>query len=583
MFAVNHRRSTGSIITVLLLAVLGLTLIFVIATSAVTGLTLQARRSNADQARNAAESVVQAAIAKLIGDRRHGAEGQPSPGLLTITSGDAVGELTFQPLEGDDTLPASLNNIEGDTPREGWQRLIPPQTVQLVGRGRCNGVDRIVEAVVNVPHFPYVVATSGRFAIEGPLEVGVLPRGTDPAQPNLEEVLPGDLVSNATGTSVSLNPAVTIHGNVKAVGSIESGNARILGERQAGGQPEPLPDLDLGSYDPISRGVSYDSLPATLGPPGDPAVLAGWNRRQGDLHVNGDLQLEAGILFVDGNVTIQGGLIGRGAVIASGSSPRSIRVTRQSNFESDHQVALLADGDIELGSESSGSGSFRGLVYTEGDFTSRAVAVVGAVITNGASGNVSLNGARAMISDPTLSFERSWLTMTRYEIPLGDLGTYINPTAVWDQDSTPRIFAESRYLGENEEGLWVVEWTYTAEFPDGNSKMEVNAGTGRVRFYDYYDPTTGQRVDFETVSPPTGYTGGVSGLNRRAFEHIGNFPFRFEVEGVTQGAGRPPGEPNDLAVVRVREYESTVDFSLDFSQFLQPEDRMKMLLWVEHS
>jgi hypothetical protein len=551
-------KSRGNVALVLVASVLGLLLIFAVASSAITQLNLTTHQGNATQARNAAESAVHTAIAKLLADRSFGVPHSGSEMSVAVSHGHANGTVTFDP---ESKLTISLNNIDSDTPKEGWERLIPGEAVQLVGVGHCNGVERRVEAIVGIPRYPAVITTTGDFLVEGPLVVGVVRRGEDATAVENADLLPGDLVSNSPKTTaVQLNPKVTIYGDVITMGSVQRAQADVRGATRDHAEAQPIPKINIRDYDPNTRlDVSSPDIIAesTIGS----STLAGWNRREGGLHVYGDLELQSGILYLNGNIQIHGALKGKGAIISTGS----IQVDGITDLEPDNQIALVAKNDVRL----LGDGRFRGLVYTEGNFRSDKVELLGAFVANGeetGKGSVELHDVGMVASDPTLQFGGPWLAMERRLVSRDR--AYLNNEYT---GPVPTVYMDSKFVGKTDDGHMEVEWRMVAECGQGNQSM--SAGTRVIS--DVYD-ADGQRIRTEVSADETQGTGsGRFGPH----DHMGNL-VRFEAEGVTEGA-YPFSVPEALIPTRVEVYEEVSEFHLDFSQFLQFEEQVRMLLWVE--
>ncbi|MHB2016995.1 MAG: hypothetical protein ACYCW6_08640, partial [Candidatus Xenobia bacterium] len=70
-------------------------------------------------------------------------------------------------------IPWSTNNAGGSSPQAGFHNeAVPLQCVDLIGSGLVHGHMESIEAVLQLPRFPYAIATSGTFASTGDLEVG---------------------------------------------------------------------------------------------------------------------------------------------------------------------------------------------------------------------------------------------------------------------------------------------------------------------------------------------------------------------------------------------------------------------------
>lgn len=564
------RRSRGHIATVLLISVVALTLLFTIAASALSHLRLTSHADNAQKAQNLAEAAVQTAIASLRQDLRFGITSGLLPdmpaSLVKVETAYGQGRLSFHPGKAAELgLPLSCNNVASDTPKEGWKgRLVPSEAVQLIGVGLVGGVTRTVEMVLHVPRFPYVISSSGSFVCDGPLRLGVVPAHLDPTKLSGEELLPGHLVSNSRDPrAVQISGETVVSGDVEAVGGITmSAPAVVQGSVKPHSQEASLAKLRVGDYDPLGK---YAGVESFLGSH-QSETLAGYNRGTGDVVVSGDLNLEAGVLYVDGQLRVSGGVKGRGALIATGG----IVLGGASTLESDHQVALLSQGDIEL----RGSGSFRGLIYTEGNLTSQGVKLLGSLITNSSSeqgGKVALRESGLLAGDPNMSFDEGWLCEEWCELE----GSYTNPTL--PANELPRVRQQAKFVGL-EDGLIVVEWSYQFDSPRPESGFETPPPVVR----EYYN-AEGERVrsGFEAVQEGMNPGNTTTGGGGRPFGYGNNHDLKLQVDGVTALTIRFQSPPL-ISPEKIRVFREVQDFKLDFSQFLRPEDRLRLLLRADH-
>lgn len=573
----TFRRFRGSIATVLIVAVLCLGLVLTIAAMATTHLNLTNHIGNAMKARNAAESAIQTALAHLMEDPTLGSTANMgSLGLLTFDSGEATAHLAFDPAEATDAeLPLSLNNVESDSPADGWKRVIPPEAIQLVAVGESGGVTRTIETVVHFPRFPYVICTSGKFESQGPLVLGVLPETAEAEWVQTEDLLPGHLASNNTETdAVRLQDVAIITGDVESAGGIQAEPPVVIqGSRLTDSDPVDIPKLELSDYDPEFKAGCETFSGST-----EDTVLAGYNRSPGSIVVDGDLTLEAGVLYVAGDLTVTGDVKGRGAIFTQGN----LTLSGCADLESDQQIALIAEGDVGL----EGAGRFRGVVYTEGNFSADGVALVGAFIGNSDSGAgaIRIVDAGLVATDPTMSFADNWLcsqTTTRGLWWGGPdiFGPYNEPYPNFYPADFPTWRQTSQFVGE-EDGLLVVEWRLEGFFPGANGELpEIYPRR------EYYQPDgTLVRVSFEgpdgaAVAPGTMVTNAdpiVPGAETwvSSYDQEGSLAGSLTVARQDQEALARPE--------RVQVYQEVADFNLDISQFFSYEDRMQTLLWVEH-
>lgn len=556
----------------LLTAVVGLALLLTMASGAVSGLRFTSHASNARQAKDLAEAAIETATARLRQDLTFGQVSGLSPDMpaadVVVTHGEASGRLSFHPGKAEELgIPVSLNNVDSDASRDGWNgRVVPDEAVQLVAVGSSGGVTRTVEAVLHVPRFPYVVSSSGGFTSHGPMVLGVLPDGANPASLNPDDLLPGHLASNA---SVDVRGDAVISGDVEAVEDISIVEpASVRGLVSPNSAPVPLARITVTDYQPnpaITEAFSGSS---------EAVELAGFYQGSGDVNVSGGIELKGGVLYIDGSLSVTGGGIkGKGAVICTGP----ITVEGTSVLTSDQQVALLSQGDVTL----NGGGAFRGLVYTEGNLHSRGVRLIGALIANSSSeGAIELQDTGAVMGEPDLNFDEGWL----YE-PLQDKITIPWHIAL-GPPSQSHINRRGTVTPDGDN--FRVEWTFSvpaqsgplggASFGSFPALLEAIGPFPTVT--EVYD-AAGNLVssDFDDTFVPF-----MEAYNQEILLHI-----QTEVE---PGVGDPdiegiiPGQasftPPAVTLTRLQSDPILQTFKLDFNQFLQAEENLRLLLRVDH-
>ncbi len=371
--------------TLMLVAVL-VTLSFALAGVGVSNLSFTTRLESLEHGRALSESVIALATDHLRTDVTIGTPANRG-GLLEMRPRTGPGRalLTFDPLlAARHSIPCSTNNLAGDVAVPGWGRAVPPASAHLVGCATVGGVTRNVEILLQMPAFPYAVAAGGNLRSNGNLLVGSVPEGADPTTLDEEELGPGNLLSNAPGSSsLVLGPNSRVTGDLRAGGEVlvDPRGSRVGGQVKQNLAPVNLPRLDVRDYDPVAQGrsqvrhLAMDEL-------SDPALI-GFVRRQGDLRIRDGLALDNGVLFVDGDLRIDDGVHGVGAIFVTGDTV----LHGGSSLASDNQVALVSGGDVQIvGGPNS---HFQGMLYSDRDFRATQVMVLGSLV---ARGSVVLNG-----------------------------------------------------------------------------------------------------------------------------------------------------------------------------------------------
>lgn len=377
------RRRGLSLGSTLLVVSLIVTLGFSLSGLSVSQLGLARKADNRQQAENMAESVIALGIEKVRANEKFGTTAGSE--LLKVTAGEATGWLTFDAghaaTEG---LLVSTNNLAGTGSTASAEgRPIPAGTVRLVGEGRCGDVVRRVEAFLRAPACPYALASSGRIEALGGLLVGSV-KGSDEVPPILADPAanpprPGDLVANSDlDNAVVLQGQTVITGDLQTSGEVQAANpgSDIWGEVRAHCDPVELPKVDVAGYDPEKTGKPHSSLDA---PPEDNPRLSGVVRFTTSQVIPGTLTLDSALVFVNGDLTVKGGVKGRGALVVTGKT----RLENGATLDAGNRLTLLGQGSVEILGSGKQSSAFQGLVYTEGDFTVEKITVVGALFARG--------------------------------------------------------------------------------------------------------------------------------------------------------------------------------------------------------
>lgn len=371
------------LLLVLVVATLGLTL----AGGSSTQLWFSLREDSVTRATNGARSVAAATIESIFA----------SPDLEFGNANENV-ELTLPELDwarltfsvdqaADWGIPYSTSNVDSTQTVLGWgKRVVPAGAVHIVAVAKAGNLERTVEAFLRVEHFPYAIASSGPIQTSGSLTVATL----DSKQPG--QYSPADIVSNSDQSdALVLAAGSLVTGDAQAVGDVRVNSpatTEVWGEVRSGADPVQLQRLDFVDLDPKFR--LHEPLGSSVYSQA-PTVFDGTVRRQGDLTIMGDLEMDAAYLFVTGDLTVTGDLSGAGIIVVEGDAT----IQGMATLAGANKMALVAGGAIDLTGDSANTSSFRGLVYTQDSFTARRVTVKGALVVDGdGSSRVSLHDTK---------------------------------------------------------------------------------------------------------------------------------------------------------------------------------------------
>ena len=388
-----RKRSSrlGSLANTLVVLVLILGMLVVAAGASLFQVNLGRQEQAREGSRALAESAAQVMMARLIKDPNLSAtstlDGGNFPIRLSLPSyPGGEGLATLHPTTAAALgIPVSVNNLLQSGATSGWGTTnVAPETANIVGVGKYRGSEARVEVILYLPKFPYVVSSSVPlqgdglevFAVDDP---SVLDSGFNPTP---DQRRPGHIATNAVDAAgvaaMVLGGGSLIQGDAQSRGTVDPQSATITGEIRNYADVAPIPSITLSDFDPATMpGTTPNPLPPSLAG-GTP--LSGFHRSSGPLSVTGSLQLSGGFVFVDGAVTVSGGIEGNGALIATG--PVTIS-GGGSALSGANGAAILSGGDVSItGTAPADRQQFRGLIYTEGDLTTRNVNVAGAVAVN---------------------------------------------------------------------------------------------------------------------------------------------------------------------------------------------------------
>lgn len=408
----THTTRGAGILTVLIASTLLLLMAFTVAGTAFHHLSMSNRLNHGQKAKNLAEAALARAIAELMHEHtKYQGANPPAFPLPAVDDPDRQKVfLTFNPddLAGINAqlkqarLKRSLNNFGNDAGVPHEDRTIPGETAYLCAVGVDHGVERSAECVIYIPKFPWSLASAGPIKAEGKTRVSSVKDFDHIGDPTQE--LPGHLVSNSSAIDAVRfeGNEVVVTGDVQALGGGDFGDNVILGERRLNYKsPAPIPSLTIEDYSTFGlTGVT------TFTDSNGPNEVSGYAYRDGGLNFSSGLKLEGGVVYVNGDVTINGQIEGKGAIIATGK----IDINGHGALASSNKVAILAKGDLELRGTSTDHLSVEGLLYTEGQFYSENVDIIGNTVSaQGASGTpgMILKDTNVYSSDSEVTFQIS--------------------------------------------------------------------------------------------------------------------------------------------------------------------------------
>jgi len=396
-----------SLIGTLLVGSLMLTLGFTAAAMTFSHYTLTNVVDRQAVCRSLAEAAANRAIARCLADITYGTKGNLSDDI-SVTMDSAPGGWGKVYFGGSDAvsfgnIPRSNNFLAQDLPNQSTGRVVPSRSLHVIAVGQWGKTRRAVETIVSIPKFKYAIASTGQVTSSGGLLVagvknpGAVENGV--SQIPDDQWAPGCMMSNSSDPSKALDldsgaANSTITGDVQAVGGIKLGaNTVVQGSVKPFNSPEDVPKVNATDYDT----ASMSGCNTTIGANEMGLNIVGPARRAGSLTVTGGLSMDAGILYVDGDVTIHGGLHGKGALISTGK----VTINNQSSFHAaDDQAAIVAQSDVKISGANKDDCVYNGVVFTQGDFKAKDVTLLGSLCAGKASGSTVQLDDVNMLSNP---------------------------------------------------------------------------------------------------------------------------------------------------------------------------------------
>lgn len=401
---VNRWRSTRGTALHIVMAVVAVVL--VITTTMVTLTTMNLEMTTAYANGETALTEAQAGMARLLTyletDQAYGFRSEDElRGRVDPGDDDRGYCVTFRT---DSEFPYSVNNHDGSQHGGYMNRTVPRGMVHAFSTGWCRGQYRTIEAVIDHPPFPYAMATSGRIDSTPLVVKGAT---SDAAYAANRADAPGHIASNSAKPMAiqihrdPLHPDLVtfISGFAQSCGTIDIEEPAVVRQGiRANTRPVTLPTINVQGFDNAGQPGVAEIVPTSAGN----QELDIMYHCAHDLTYTGGLTLNDAFVYVKGNLTIMGGIQGRGAIVVDGN----LRVQGDTALKAgQNQVALLASGTVEL----QGNGNYlQGMVYGGGGVRAAKITVLGNVIQNSSdpSAGVMLDHVTLINSVPaaTLSF-----------------------------------------------------------------------------------------------------------------------------------------------------------------------------------
>lgn len=432
----RRRRLGASLATVMMVVAMMMTLGFTVVAIAFNHLNLSFKSNNHARAKHLAEAVLAQAIDKIVADQEFGTTGTAEEKTIRIVASTNPDELFYSLPSGSEgllTFDEDLAAAEGiaystnnrtESGVNGFQGItVPGESFHLVATARVKNSTSKVEAILTVPKFPFSVAAEGTIRSNGGLTVASVAPNVpyDLAYPIHEDDLrPAHMVSNfidegaeGGGIGVTLSGENKIYGDLQSSSGVElEADTAVLGEVRTYAAAEALPIIDVRKYDPDPDvmppydpdGPEYPELPDEsdvkyVNSGAGTLTVEGYNKSNGDLTVDSGIELNGGVLYVDGNLQVSaGGVTGKGALIATGD----IRISGDGEAFSDNEASLIADGNIVLKGTTSEKAKFSGLIYTHGQLDAENLRLAGVFVAAGDSSSVEFTNTE-VYQDSSLS------------------------------------------------------------------------------------------------------------------------------------------------------------------------------------
>ena len=405
------KRRASSLASTLLLIAICVTLAFTVVSLAFHHLNMGNRLGNSQQARNLAESAVSSMIEKIL--KSEGEYPKPGDDTVLIHFPDlddrSYGITTFNvTVASNRDVPLCKNNLKKDTPVNADNgRVVPRESVYLVGRGHCGGVDKRIEAILQVPIFQSAISAEAALDCTGPMLVASADSSADDdllthPENYLSQLKPAHVTTNQDG---HVRSDVTITGFAQSAANllVDSGADVKGGVRAQAGRSE-VPQLNVNDFDPNNLGEPHGLAEPTTGS----FRASGLVRMNGDV-IGDELVLPNGVdkagalVFIEGDLRVKE-IRGVGAVVTTGN----LTVTSSANLSSEGTVAMMSGNNISLtGSKPDADAIIKGIAYAGGAMKVDNVTLVGTMAQAGHSAGDKMEVVKSNFikTNDTVDFE----------------------------------------------------------------------------------------------------------------------------------------------------------------------------------
>lgn len=243
-----------------------------------------------------------------------------------------------------------VNNINGTEPVDGPRGPVMPGSVYVRIEGQAQSHREVIECVLGRNEDDLVsaaVVASGKIHLDGNVKISGRLSNDQTA------TVPADVISNYSEESWSGNPPLfydqgvgetaSIHGTVRSASPNPNAIARDLAnaasESLTNQAPIPVDNVDIRGE--IAAKAGNPAPPVTTG------TLTGDYHTVGNHTMTGDMVLDNGRVYIDGDLTVIGSIRGNGAVYVAGDT----------TFSGDSQISAAEDGVVLY---SQGNVSLRG-------------------------------------------------------------------------------------------------------------------------------------------------------------------------------------------------------------------------------
>jgi hypothetical protein len=450
----------------LMSALLLITIVMIIATTMAGVFTMNINITNRVSNASIALSEAEAGIAEVLYQMTHkdnieGDGNQKNPKIEWGLNGETIRATTTPGMQPDEayhvvtfdtgsSFPYSTNNttLTNDSGYDG--RVVPDGMFHVISTGYCKGQYRTVECVIEKPPFPFGLATSGAIVSADPIRV--VGTSTQAGYDSGETDRPGHILCNSPegvviGGDDNPDNTTNITGFVKSVGPIAIAEPAVVrGGIRSGADATTLTDIEIQDFNLDAEGADgvITLLDSDYYEDQELDVMYKY-LSGGTLHYHGDVNLQRAMIWVNGNLTVDGAVTGEGLIVVTGK----VEINDGALLNGTDKMALIAGGDVDIGKDTGSpeANFFSGLVYTEGNLDARNITIVGNAVVNSpdpAKGRADLENVTFVSNEETGDMTVEITSVS------GAQDSYNAPNI---QNSSPNFNFGGNGLDENDDGV----------------------------------------------------------------------------------------------------------------------------------